>query len=190
MIGQVIVRRSQKLTICQECLGSPPRARTFNNLIRSQPRDPTLRTDDSARLSTLRTALRGYRATVDAPTTNLYRELMALYPSAKVILNVRDSADAWWTSVQDTLGPMVRLRPRILAFPVSSMRTGLGLATTIVGMWYSQEMYGPEFYRMHNEEVRRFVPQERLLEFNVKEGWGPLCKFLEVPEPDTPFPHL
>ena len=70
------------------------------------------------------------------------------------------------------------------------MRTGLGLATTIVGMWYSQEMYGPEFYRMHNEEVRRFVPQERLLEFNVKEGWGPLCKFLEVPEPDTPFPHL
>ncbi len=38
--------------------------------------------------------------------------------------------------------------------------------------------------------VRRRVPKERLLVFDVKEGWGPLCEFLGVEEPDKPFPHL
>jgi len=30
----------------------------------------------------------------------------------------------------------------------------------------------------------------QLLEFSVKEGWGPLCAFLGVPVPDVPFPRL
>ena len=30
----------------------------------------------------------------------------------------------------------------------------------------------------HEEEVRRVVLAERLLVFDVKEGWGPLCKLL------------
>ena len=43
----------------------------------------------------------------------------------------------------------------------------------------------------HNEEVRRVVPPERLLVYEVKEGWGPLCAFLGVPVPEgKPFPHL
>ena len=24
----------------------------------------------------------------------------------------------------------------------------------------------------------------------MKEGWGPLCEFLDVPVPDEPFPYL
>ena len=42
----------------------------------------------------------------------------------------------------------------------------------------------------HNEEVERVVPAERLLTWNVAEGWGPLCEFLEVPVPDVEFPHV
>jgi hypothetical protein len=38
--------------------------------------------------------------------------------------------------------------------------------------------------------VKRRVPQERLLVYEVKEGWGPLCEFLGVPVPDEPFPRL
>ena len=35
------------------------------------------------------------------------------------------------------------------------------------------------------------VPADRLLVYEVREGWGPLCRFLGVPIPaDTPFPHL
>ena len=39
------------------------------------------------------------------------------------------------------------------------------------------------------EEVKRTVPKEKLLIFSVKEGWGPLCKFLDAPIPEVPFPN-
>jgi hypothetical protein len=41
-----------------------------------------------------------------------------------------------------------------------------------------------------NEEVQETVAPERLLVWSVNEGWEPLCEFLEVSVPDTPFPHL
>ncbi|KAM0366855.1 hypothetical protein ACHAPK_008335, partial [Fusarium culmorum] len=33
-------------------------------------------------------------------------------------------------------------------------------------------------------------PKERLLEWTVQDGWEPLCKFLDKPIPDEPFPHV
>jgi Sulfotransferase domain len=47
-----------------------------------------------------------------------------------------------------------------------------------------------EVFERHNEEVKRRVPVERLLVYEINEGWGPLCDFLGVAEPDKPFPHL
>jgi hypothetical protein len=41
-----------------------------------------------------------------------------------------------------------------------------------------------------NQEVQDTVPADRLLVWSVSDGWEPLCEFLEVPVPDTPFPHL
>jgi hypothetical protein len=41
-----------------------------------------------------------------------------------------------------------------------------------------------------NDEVQKTVPADRLLVWSVSEGWEPLCRFLDVPVPDTPFPHL
>lgn len=38
--------------------------------------------------------------------------------------------------------------------------------------------------------IRGLVPKERLLEWNVKDGWEPLCEFLGKPVPDEPFPHV
>ena len=49
---------------------------------------------------------------------------------------------------------------------------------------------GPEFHGAHNEDVRSNVPSEKLLVFNVKTGWKPLCEFLEVPIPEEPFPNM
>jgi hypothetical protein len=46
-----------------------------------------------------------------------------------------------------------------------------------------------QIFNDYTEEVKRTVPAERLLIFNVREGWEPLCQFLDVPVPDTPFPH-
>jgi hypothetical protein len=45
-------------------------------------------------------------------------------------------------------------------------------------------------YRRRTEEVRAEIPPERLLVFDVAEGWQPLCRFLDVPAPVTPFPRL
>lgn len=44
-------------------------------------------------------------------------------------------------------------------------------------------------FNQHNEAVRHHVPPEKLLEYEVKEGWEPLCDFLDVPVPDEPFPR-
>ncbi|KAJ6537629.1 hypothetical protein B0H19DRAFT_1382382 [Mycena capillaripes] len=43
-------------------------------------------------------------------------------------------------------------------------------------------------YVAYYDEVRRMVPEERLLEYRVGEGWEPLCKFLGKPIPEEPFP--
>lgn len=45
-------------------------------------------------------------------------------------------------------------------------------------------------YEAYIEEVKAAVPPDRLLVFKVTEGWGPLCRFLGVPEPAEPFPNL
>ena len=45
-------------------------------------------------------------------------------------------------------------------------------------------------FNAHNERIVATIPAHRLLVFDVKRGWGPLCKFLDIPEPDVPFPHI
>merc|ERR1719320_832366 len=47
-----------------------------------------------------------------------------------------------------------------------------------------------DFFNTHIEEVKALVPPHQLLVFDVREGWEPLCKFLDVPVPDTPFPNI
>ena len=52
-----------------------------------------------------------------------------------------------------------------------------------------------DVYHRHNEYVRRIVPSERLLEFDPKDGWEPLCRFLDIAVPTDeagkklPYPH-
>ena len=52
------------------------------------------------------------------------------------------------------------------------------------------EQASEEFYEKWVAEVKATVPADRLLVFNVKQGWRPLCQFLVVPEPEHPFPHV
>ena len=34
------------------------------------------------------------------------------------------------------------------------------------------------------------MPAERLLVWNPKDGWEPLCELLELPVPEQPLPHV
>ena len=52
------------------------------------------------------------------------------------------------------------------------------------------EQASVEFYEKWVEEVKASVPKERLLVFNVKQGWKPLCDFLGVPVPNDKFPNV
>jgi hypothetical protein len=46
----------------------------------------------------------------------------------------------------------------------------------------------PPVFTHHNAEVRRTIAPERLLVYEVAQGWETLCRFLDVPVPTTPMP--
>jgi hypothetical protein len=43
---------------------------------------------------------------------------------------------------------------------------------------------------LQNWQIVSHVPANKLLKFDVRQGWMPLCNFLNVAVPETPFPHL
>ena len=69
-----------------------------------------------------------------------------------------------------------------------SIMVGFALGTLIAGHWNDEP--GMAKYEAHNAEVRRRVPRSQLLVYSVDQGWAPLCKFLDLPIPDQPFPNL
>jgi hypothetical protein len=145
----------------------------------------------------------GYGVAVDWPAFSFYKELMEAFPEAPVILTVRDP-DRWYESVRSTIYGIHKLSagpaPVRLTFTLAGLFapavTGIArLANAILwdGLFdgrFEDRSYAIETFRRHNEEVRRRVSPERLLIYDVKEGWAPLCDFLGVEVPDEPFPHL
>jgi hypothetical protein len=128
----------------------------------------------------------GYGAAVDYPSCSFWREQMAHFPDAKVLISTRD-ADEWFDSVNATIfapdttewirgGP---LRPFFEACVWRDFEPHLFERAPMVA-----------YYRQRIEQIKEAVPADRLLVFDVKQGWAPLCDFLEVPVPDTPFPRV
>jgi hypothetical protein len=144
----------------------------------------------------------GYRAAVDWPAAAFYEDLMERYPDAKVILTVRDP-DGWYDSARSTIynvqriasSPILSLAglfvPRMRGLKrVARMASDLAWGDVFDGR-FEDRRYAIEVFDRWNEEVRRRVPAERLLVYEVREGWEPLCDFLGVPVPEgEPFPHL
>ena len=127
-----------------------------------------------------------YQAAVDWPTAAFYKELMKVYPHAKVLLTIRDP-EKWYESTKNTLYPTeFASEPS----PIMRMAAKLLWEQTFDGN-FEDRRYAMEVFKRHNEEVKKHVPPERLLVYEVKEGWKPLCEFLgvEIPE-EKPFPHL
>lgn len=129
----------------------------------------------------------GYQATVDWPACTYYKELMQVYPEAKVLLSVRDP-EKWYESVISTI--YVTSRSNLAHSPHGRMINTLIWEETFDGKFEDKD-YAIAVFHRHNEEVKQHVPPEKLLVYNVKEGWEPLCAFLGVEIPaDTPFPML
>ena len=47
-----------------------------------------------------------------------------------------------------------------------------------------------DFYNQWIEDVKASVPEDRLLIHNAKDGWAPLCRFLNVPIPENSYPRI
>ncbi|MBA3950428.1 MAG: sulfotransferase family protein [Rubrobacter sp.] len=144
-----------------------------------------------------------YDAAVDWPACMFYEELMEEYPDAKVLLSVRDP-ERWYESTRNTIyelskisviSPLSRPTFRLVGLfvpaigKVSRMNKKLIWDDTFDGRFEDRD-HAEAVFESHNAEVRRKVPPEKLLVYEVKEGWGPLCDFLGVGAPNKPFPRL
>lgn len=135
----------------------------------------------------------GYSSTVDWPGTAFWRELCDFYPEAKVILTVRDP-QRWYESTYNTIYQIAQSEDGFAdelegdehLMPAIRKMIWDG---TFDGRFHERE-HAIDVFERHNEQVRRTIPADRLLVYQVNEGWGPLCEFLGVDVPDTDFPHV
>jgi hypothetical protein len=131
---------------------------------------------------------RGYLSAVDWPTAGFFRELNEAYPEAKFILTVR-SPETWVASFSETIYKLLGEK----ANAPEGMRAWLDMASKVVektGFPPGLDLEGlKEAFVAHQEAVKATIPESRLLVFQVKDGWDPLCKFLGSPVPSEPFPR-
>ena len=140
----------------------------------------------------------GVDAVTDVPPAFWFEEISAVFPEAKVILTVRDSEDAWLKSWKEHLQlgkEFVTFYTKPLFIVVPWMRKARHFVDTSRRAIYGS--FNPEAtalyrvkYRQHNERVQAVIPAEKLLVFNVKQGWKPLCEFLGCDVPSIPFPRV
>ncbi len=128
----------------------------------------------------------GYSATVDNPGCNYWKELAAYYPDAKVILTVRD-ANKWFDSTNETIhsGEFAGF---IKNSPFGEMVQRI--IWDAMGNHMQDREHMVEFFTKRSEEIVSSIAADRLLIYQVSEGWEPLCEFLDVPVPNTDFPRI
>jgi len=132
-----------------------------------------------------------YRSQVDWPGAHVWRQLAIAYPDAKVIHTMRPE-EQWWKSFSGTIAVLLSSPPQMPLPP--HIRSMMEVARTIMMQTFGDSWTDREAaltaYRDRTRQVREAIPPERLLVFDVGEGWEPLCRFLGVPMPEAPFPHV
>jgi hypothetical protein len=132
---------------------------------------------------------RGYDSQVDWPGAAVWRDTSIAFPDAKVLHTERPE-DVWWNSFSMTIGKFFNLLPN-LPLPPDAADIFHAMKNLFVKDQFGDPIERDRAiaaYRRNNQMVRDTIPADRLLVFDVAQGWGPLCRFLEVPEPEAPFP--
>lgn len=128
-----------------------------------------------------------YRSVVDWPACSFWKQIRAANPDAKIVLTVRDH-DAWYESYSNTIVQALQADSddeRLMRWRVQTRRL------------IFEQTFGNRFDHdavvavkaAHEADVVASVPPEQLLVYDVRDGWEPLCAFLDVPVPDEPFPR-
>ena len=139
----------------------------------------------------------GYKAAVDWPSCNYWREQLRAFPEAKIILTKRDP-DSWYESVMNTIWP-ASVKGRELARSnvnldkVSQDRSSMVFEVIWDGIFegrMSEKDFVIDKYEKHNQAVIDEVPSSKLLIYEPGEGWEPLCRFLECSQPSMDYPNV
>lgn len=144
----------------------------------------------------------GFNATVDWPGGYFFAQLAERYPEAKVVLSVRDPR-RWAESMHETVWAvrhgesLTRLLSDARGHVDPEWAAFLGMIDDL--LWRGKGTFAGSDHSLralidtaeaHRANVCATVPAERLLVWDVREGWGPLCDFLELPVPDVELPHI
>ena len=129
------------------------------------------------------TMFRNYQAAVDWPAASFWPELSRAFPDALVLLSLRDP-ESWWRSVSSTIFTEHNPVPE-----TDWWQMWQDIVTNRFTNKLDNKAACLEAFHRHYDQVRKTVPAGRLLEWNVKDGWGPICAALELPVPNMPFPH-
>lgn len=140
-----------------------------------------------------------YSGVCDVPCLLYWREIVKAHPQAKIILTVRDPV-LWYQSLNTAIIPLAKQINRwswilkIICYILYGKCFQVSLLQILFQQFhlkeFEQQSTATRFYEDWNKDIISTVPSENLLVFDVRSGWGPLCEFLDCPEPSVPFPRL
>ncbi len=140
----------------------------------------------------------GWEATVDWPAATKWREIAAAFPDVPVLLNVRDF-DGFYKSCANTI---MAVKEAAAAGELEQDASREPPAPELWGVidkliWegdfqgrFKDKEWAREMYWDRVETIKREIPADRLVYWELGDGWEPLADALGVEAPDKPFPHL
>ena len=136
----------------------------------------------------------GFNSAVDFPVSLFYKQLINQFPDAKFILTLREF-DKWYISTVNTIYKVPNILPDWFKMVVYPIRMFIAMQVNLI--WvdlfknkFSDRESAKLVYYEHIRSVKKTIPANKLLIYHVKEGWGPLCEFLNVDVPEIPFPKV
>ncbi|MCB0726151.1 MAG: sulfotransferase [Ignavibacteria bacterium] len=142
----------------------------------------------------------GYNSAVDYPVARYYKKISTYYPDAKIIHTIRDPEE-WYKSASATIFPAGNPFSRNILKLAVHLPFSIQAMKRIPVLMYNRKLSQLEFgkdlknkdkviseFNFHTEDVIRTIPKDKLLVFDVRSGWLPLCEFLDVSVPEVPFP--
>ena len=136
-------------------------------------------------------AFEGFQSCVDWPSAAFWLQIARHFPEAKVLLTVR-SSESWYNSISKTIFKLLAQEGEL---PEGYMGDVIKMAHQLIfERTFKGNISDPEhvmgIYEKHNAAIIDAIPDDRLLVYNLGDGWEPLCEFLEVPVPDSPYPRI
>lgn len=142
-----------------------------------------------------------YSSVVDYPAARYYTQITDHYPDARIIHTHRDPNE-WYESALETIFWVNRMPASMIVKFGLHLPFKREIRRRLPVLLYNRKLMHLEFgkdlfdkdevisrYEKHTENVLKKFPSGHVLIFNSKDGWEPLCRFLDVPVPSEPYPH-